>query len=568
MRLEDKAAAEAWLRTHWPTPIRADGLLLLGQWPQHDAGPPARWRELAALAAGRGLLTPALAALRRGLEEAPDDAGLNSDLSRLLTETGDDAAAAGALDRLRPGSAARLPPLLTSYEAGTLADSSELTGLLLSAPHWTPPHDRMVKAARRSGDAGLGATFAIRWMERHGIAPMAAARAGEALLEAGAAEPAARMLMPLWAANEDTLKAMIGPAHPPPVDGGALAGRIETALRSPAQPPYDLAGAGLAVDAADVLYVGPDITDPHNGIANDIAGHLEGTAAAAGGRLELWLDDALGRPMELRVPDAVIAERIGLLRDHLHSRRPGIVILDCCWSPTGRGLNRDIMAELRRECGFRLVTLFRDALEAAVSLLEYWAEISDGLLIFDPQSPAIAALPGRCTVIPVPALHGPFRPGRNADGLLFMGGLAQTHRVMLLAALAAQSIGLRLVVGAERRRRSSTAQDYASLLGQAAAVLNIATHDHAETLVTGRVWESIACGAVLLEQAGSGTRKFFTPWRHYLPWTHAGDIAAFAGILERRNDLRQAIAGQALDFARRHYPPDRTWRAILAAGLT
>jgi hypothetical protein len=560
-------AAWDWLIAHLPAAARDSGLARIDHWRESGTGPALLWRLLLDLARSGGLLDAAITAAGRGLAAAPDDPDLLADLAALLIRTGDDAQAARIIDRLPAGHPARLEPLLAACEAGTMIIGDEVTDGLTARPDWGTSHDRLVKAARQEGAPAKGAAFALGWMGRHGLAPMAMARAGEALLEAGEAAKALQMLMPLWQANEDRLAAMIGPCRPPSVAVTDAIARIEAGLAAPAAPPLPLPGADLEADAASVLYVGASTNGGREVFPNDLADHFRATAAAAGGRLDLWLDDALGKPMEVRAPDTAIAARIDALDAHLGAARPDIVLLDCCWSPTGRGLNRDNVAALKRRHGFRLIALFRDALAAARTLMEYWAEIADAVLLFDPHSPVIPSLPGRCTAIPVPALRPPFAPGTNHGGLLFVGGLAQTHRVMLLAALTQQPIGLSLLIGSERLRRSGTPADYAARLGEAGAVLNVATHDQAECLVTGRVWESIACGAVLLEQAGSGAAAFFTPWRHFLPWHHQGDIVALALALEERDDLRRAVAAEALGFACAHYGPHRVWRAVLAAGL-
>lgn len=560
-------SALSWLETRFPANAQEIGRSRIVEWRQSGQAPAALWRSLAEMAKSGGLLDLAVATLERGLTDTPEEAGLLADLACLRTMTGADAEAARLRHLLPPGTPDRIMPLLTAFEAGTIADPAEVrAGLMATAP-WGAAHDRLVKAWRQVGAPALGASFVAEWMGRHGVAPTALARAGEALLEAGATEQAVTVLMPLWQLFKDSVERMIGPSQPPAMSPDAVIARIEAGLAAPARPPLPLPGAGWAADAARVLLVGSQTNGGREVFPNDLAAHFRNTADLAGGRLDLWLDDALGKPMEMRMTDAAIAQRVQALEAHLDASRPDILLLDCGWSLTGRGLNRDILARWKQDFGIRLVTFFRDALTASVSLIQYWAEVSDGVLLFDPHSPAFAALPGRCTAIPVPALHPPFAPATNAGNPLFVGGLAQTHRVMLLAALTRQPIDLELVIGAERLKRTSNSADYAACLGAARMVLNVASHDVDECLVTGRVWESIACGAVLLEQAGSGTESFFTPWRHYLPWSHLGDIVASVQALNRRDDLRQAIAREALSFADQHYDAGKVWRAVLAAGL-
>ena len=69
---------------------------------------------------------------------------------------------------------------------------------------------------------------------------------------------------------------------------------------------------------------------------------------------------------------------------------------------------------------------------------------------------------------------------------------------------------------------------------------------------------------MLLEQGGSGITAFFTPYRHYLPWSNIADIVQAYRFLERHDDLRRAMIAAARDWSARHYGPDRVWRALMA----
>jgi hypothetical protein len=557
--------AHSWVAAVFPAPLHDAAQARIEYWAEQNLAAPVLWRMLAGLAKEAAAYDAATAALEEGLRRHPDDMGSLADLAVILTVTGQDDAAKSVADGLPTGHIARAEPLLAALEAGTTTGYGEITAILSARTDWGAQHDRLVKAMRLNGDSREAAQFAGAWMNRHGAQAVPMVRAGESLLEFGMNQQAHAMLFPVWQAYEADLAPMIGPCRPPQVSPDAVAARIEAALARPANPPYDLPGQDLAADRASVLFVGAATNGGREVFANDLAAHFQATADAAEGRLELWLDDTMGKPAEVRASDAFVASRVDALAERLDAGRPDILILDCSWSPCQRGLTRDLVAGWKARFGFRLVCLFRDALQDCVSLLEYWAQAADGLLVFDPHSPAMKSLAGKCFAIPVPALHAPFAPGGNDQGLLFCGGLAQSHRVTLMAALACQPIGLRLLIGAERSRRTATPADYAGELARAKASLNVATHHLSERLVTGRVWESIACGAVLLEQDKSGAESFFTPWRHYLPWSHMGDIVAFAQVLDTRDDLRRALRDEALSFARQHYDSGRVWRAILAA---
>ena len=175
-----------------------------------------------------------------------------------------------------------------------------------------------------------------------------------------------------------------------------------------------------------------------------------------------------------------------------------------------------------------------------------------------------ADLAAKTLIIPVPAAPLPETQQPPRHGLTFIGGLGQIHRPILIGGLLTAGIDFTAVIGEMRRRRAPDLESYAALLADSRAVLNIAVHHQDQRLITGRIWETIAAGGLLLEQAGSGITTFFTPYRHYLPWGGIADIVQACRFLERHDDLRRAMIASARDWSARHYAPDKVWQALMS----
>jgi len=574
-------AARAWSGQAAPPDMAATLAADIGDWEGGALPPSALWRRLGQRFATAGLLDPARAAGRRALACSPGDPLAQAEQARLELAAGADEAARALAEAIPAGHPCYGDALLVLGELSPEPDpdlAAEITLSLLARPHWGEPHDQGLSLLRRWDGAEAAAGFLDRWMAANGLASAPLAQLARTLLETGAHQRAGPILANLWCSNAAELAPIIGAAAAPgpgdPAAEAELRRRVVAALALPE--------AGLAVhplpDMAPedlperVLYVGPASIGDSPSFPNDLAEHLGTAAAAAGRTLTLYSDPAVTGPGRMRLSDAARARRLDALADHVRHHRPQVMILDCCWSPLRGDLDPAALMRLKAETGLRLLCLFRDAQEPSLGLIRHWAAAADGLVVFDPLSPLFdpgnGDIGAKALAIPVPASQLPPPPERPRHGLIFLGGLGQIHRAILIGGLLAMGIDFTAIIGEMRRQLAPDLASYAALLADSRAVLNIAVHHRDQRLVTGRVWETIAAGGLLLEQDGSGTTAFFTPYRHYLPWDGIGQIVEACRFLDRHDDLRRAMIAAARDWSARHYGPDRVWRAVMALGRT
>lgn len=574
-RGQEADAARAWIAAAAPPDMAASLGRDVGEWAEGTLPAFALWRFLGRRLGTVGLLTPAIEAARRALAAAPGDPQLQAELARLDFAAGNDDAARVLAEQVPPGHPSSLDALLLLSELDAQPDpdlDAEITALLNARPDWGRDHDHWHRLLRCRG-LEEAAGFVMGWMKAQGTAPAPLMHMAQILLEGGHADQAIPILANLWRANHDSLAPVIGPHHDAvpadPAVEAELRRRIGAALalpedRLPVHPLPALSGPM----PERVLYVGPDMTGAAPSFPNDLADHLGKAARAAGGTMAHYADSAITGPDRPRLSDSARAGRIGALIAHLRQTRPDVVILDCCWSPLRGDLDPAALAAVKAETGLTLLCLFRDAQEPSISLIRHWAALADGLILPDPLSPvfepANADLAAKALVIPIPAPFGADPPAHPRHGLLFIGGLGQFHRPILVGALMATGIDFTAILGARRRTAAPDLAAYGALLADSRAVLNIAVHHQDQRLITGRVWETIAAGSVLLEQSGSATSRFFQPYRHYLPWDDMADIVHSMRVLEANDDLRRAIIASARDWSARHYAPARVWAALMA----
>jgi hypothetical protein len=448
-----------------------------------------------------------------------------------------------------------------------------LTTRLMSDGDWTDRHLGLVEVLVEDGAPQAAKDFLTRWLERWPIKGSLCEGVGAAAMLIGDPTQARAIFAPVWAD--------ISNYTDPPV------GRFTGSIR-----PYDDAieaeltariEAAFALDDSMLAVIAPPELDPPppglrvmllsyspGALSNDIAEHFARSAEVAGVSINVHSDSALTDPSHFVGTDQQVSERLGAFVAALDRDRPDILIVDCCWWPILRGLTPAIAAELKARFGFRLVCALRDSHAETMPVINAWLPACDTMVVFDPLSPAYSPAEGtrsaKVIALPVPSQHAPFLDDHPAPdlGITFVGSVVWRARYLLLSVLMTEGIGLTAVFGPHRAVQTPDTRAYARLLARSRAVLNVSRHSLKVHLVTGRVWETIATGTLLIEQTNPATAQFFTPYRHYLPWTDVDDIVHIARFIERRPDLAQKIAAEAQAWAARHYSCERVWSGLLA----
>ncbi|WP_172822796.1 glycosyltransferase [Paramagnetospirillum marisnigri] len=570
------AVIAGWIEDQAPEPLQAALFDLLDTWQADGTRPiPDLWSTVAALLREQGCRDAELACWRALSGLLPSEPSIRVRLAEIHQLRGEDAEARALLADIPPGHPARPSALLLRLDlAATPTDEveaciAELLPILAAAPAWQGTHHRLIRALVARGRTDAARAFLADWVTAH------PADQGGLLLElgwlamhAGDAALARSQFKRLWAKDDPDIRAVAGrfdgtvPPYTPEMEQ-AIRARIDAAF---ALPDADLARLNLPqapLPSQRVLFVGFDrLTFP-----NDLAEHVRRSADAAGVALDLYLDSAIVYPAETRCDDDTVRRRVEAFEAEVERRRPEVVALDCAYMPTLRGLAPARMRDLADRLGFRLVCMMRDAMEPTLAFLEAWGAVADTMVIFDPGSavlrPEHSHLHARIVVAVLPAQHLERGEGERDLGLLFLGSNTYGVRNMLLSVLLTEDIPFTAITGEVRAAQVPDLDAYAGLLRRARAVLNVAAHSRTEFLITGRVFEAMACGAVLIEQDNAATAALFTPWRHYLPWTNVDDIVQLCRFVERNPDVARRMAAEARSWLDRHYDCRRFWSAVL-----
>jgi hypothetical protein len=580
MAVTDRSALRDWFDSSLPPGCSARAAAVLDR--DGAADEPQWWLELGDALRRDGLIDGgAIPALTHALNHFPGHAGLTGMLAQAEFYAGRDDAARDRLATLAPvDPTAAVLRLKFDLATGMLRREElvEAAGQIINHLPWDQVHEDFVILCRQGGFPDLGVQFVSQWIEHRGNARRPYLCGGEMLLEMGNVASASRVLLDLWK-RWDAVSEMIGDwTGIPPDDAAAeshVLGEIEHAFDIPETelPLHPLPDSGCDPAEVTVLYLGAERTGSGLAAVNDLAEHFKAAATAAGGHCTIWLESCLATAHDRRCSDAEAARRRDAFIAELERLRPDILLYDVQDMPGGRTFSVEALRDLKARFGFRLLYVVRDSLKVIDRQIRLWATVVDGLVLFDPRSYLFTASPPigvPALAVPVPALHAPFTPSGEAPlhQLVFAGSTFGPHRSCLLAGLASADIGLEMVIGTDRARLTPDQDSYARLLASSRAVLNVAAHSTGDggRLVTGRVWETIGAGSLLIEQLHEGTMAFFAPWRHFLPWSEPADIIRRWRVLSRHEDLRRRIATEARDWALRHYGIDRVWRAILGLG--
>lgn len=570
------ALACCWVEDNVPAPFDSGMAEMILRWRDGgDLPQGALWRAIADRLLQSGCLDAEADACRMALSLQPNQPFFQLRLGDVLRRSAKDDEARQVLRAIRGSADIRCDALLAQLrlrDAPTAALHDSLESLLLDMGGWTERHRLLIERMVEIGAKDRAVAFIQRWTEKWPVAASNLAELGMAAMQTGSPRLARTLFTPVWSAlarMPDSIVPDFDGTLPPygQTEEAALIRRID---------------AAFALDEADLPRIAlPEAPSPrpglrvtfltfeHGPISNDLADHFAGSASAVGVDLALYYDRTLTVPDDALGDDAHVAARLEMFIAELERTRPDVLMIDAVSILPARGLNPGIAAGLKARFGFRLVCVFRDAHSHAMGDLDRWLPVCDTMVTFDPLSPVLepqrAPLNAKVMVAPVPSAHGPFLQRQPRDlGLSFVGSVKHLGRAMPLSVLMTEDLDATVVFGAARAAVTPDTTSYARVLNRSRAVLNISCHGPGIHLVTGRVWETIAAGAVLLEQDNPATARLFAPYRHYLPWTNMVDLVQAARFVQHRPDQAERIAQAAQDWAGRHYHPHRFWSAILA----
>ncbi len=151
-------------------------------------------------------------------------------------------------------------------------------------------------------------------------------------------------------------------------------------------------------------------------------------------------------------------------------------------------------------------------------------------------------------------------------GVCFVGTVEGAHgeRKEMLEALRAAGISVTALGSNKEADRRIPASEYARTLGRSKISLNFSKNAHGTTQLKARVFETLLCGALLLEQENPESRAAFVAGTEYVEFSSAKDLVEKIKYYLSHEDERAKIAaaGKQAVIA---YGPREYWRRVFVA---
>ena len=142
-----------------------------------------------------------------------------------------------------------------------------------------------------------------------------------------------------------------------------------------------------------------------------------------------------------------------------------------------------------------------------------------------------------CTDLLCP--EGVLREGKRSIDLSFFGSYVSYLRPFWLteARRAVARLGLNgNLRGHQRSNECPTMAEYGVIMRASRMVLNCSSRYGRVKMMTGRVWQAMHSGVVLLEEDNETTKHFFVPFVHYIPYENARQLRHMIAFFARNQD--------------------------------
>ena len=251
-----------------------------------------------------------------------------------------------------------------------------------------------------------------------------------------------------------------------------------------------------------------------------------------------------------------------LCRDH----QADVLILDDYQPKRGKNAAGEIIRALRHDCPhLRVIGTYFDPwlpeewndIEAGADCLDaVWSFVVTGVW----HRPAFA---GKMLCMPYP--HGGHYPPAPPvqPGFRFGGGVQYSNwdRAFWLTALTTSGLAVKKELSSHNIDNLDALASFRAYMvrqGQATtAALNFARRSNDTHTITGRTFETLATGNLLVQERSDDVDQFFVAGRHYLRFETITDLCDIAHLIRTEPDFVEGIRQEGAAFFRQRYADER-----------
>jgi hypothetical protein len=304
----------------------------------------------------------------------------------------------------------------------------------------------------------------------------------------------------------------------------------------------------------------------------DMADHLCQSAANAGFDADCFFGDNILYPQLGLNHEKAVAD-LAELRTRIATTRPDAIVFDANFVGGDIGLNGAFLREVKAATGTRLIGFMGDVWGTHwVTIAQYWGEVADRLFYIVPEGRFIeaCACADRMLSSPYPVNSRNFFPDPLKEyDLSFFGSHAYLRPFWLGRALrVVNRLGLVSNIRTHARTNDCPSMaEYSRILRHSRMVLNFSSRGRDAKIITGRAWQALHAGTLLLEEENDQTPQYFVPFVHYVPFENAAQLALLIEFFHKNPDLAATVGQAAAAFCIEYYSATAIWNRILDAAM-
>lgn len=307
-------------------------------------------------------------------------------------------------------------------------------------------------------------------------------------------------------------------------------------------------------------------------IEADFKDHLLNTAVNTGAEVDFFPTDRCSYP-GVSFDAALSKTELDLLSMRIASFQPDVVLIDGNYIPSPESLNPAWMDPLKVKHRFKVIVFIGDAWGSHwIPAADSWSEIADIVYHFAPETPIEkeGKFPEKLYWDGYPVNERNFFPDseKNLD-ISFVGTYISALRAFWLTVALKIANDYKLMHRLLPHKREAgvalTMEAYATVLRQSKMVLNFSTRIGPIKMMTGRTWQAMNAGVVLLDENNPFTSAYFVPFVHFIPFSTRDELAHVVRFFAGNPEYARRIGEASNAFCQEHYSSVAIWSRLLGA---
>ena len=266
---------------------------------------------------------------------------------------------------------------------------------------------------------------------------------------------------------------------------------------------------------------------------------------------------------------------MALLQKNIEEFFPDIIFADINFQESNSGLSPQFFNYLKIAFSLKIIGFIGDAWgDSGKNLMQHWSPAVDLLLYAAPPEDGHRLLVSEldnAMLIPLCLSSSNFynEKPKKID-VYFSGSISWGLRSFWLPFLrqTVRKRGLKAVVNSHDRKANVALNHdtYEKYTRTSKVVVNFSSRSYKSNptkALTGRAWQAIASGALLLEEDNEPIKYYFKPYVHYVPFKTVPDLQFLINFFVENDEYRDLISEAGFEYYKEHYDSRKTWFRIM-----